>query len=130
MPPLLFVVIVLAGWTDPALEVSEAIERIERRHGEEVDLFHFLDDRMGLGKRGPWWFFLQRYGRALDGGIRLFQLGQDLLRPGDDRWRESRQFGDMNTVTAVCAARHNFTQEDHVSIPFLDRDAIVSDPLP
>ena len=27
----------------------------------------------------------------------------------------------MNTVTAVCAARHNFTQEDHVSIPFLDR---------
>ena len=50
MPPLLFVVIVLAGWTDPALEVSEAIERIERRHGEEIDLFHFLDDRMWLGQ--------------------------------------------------------------------------------
>ena len=58
MPPFLFVVIVLVGWTDPALKVSEAIERIERRHGKKVDLFHFLNDRMWLGKRGPGWFFL------------------------------------------------------------------------
>jgi hypothetical protein len=50
MPPFLFSAIVLAGWTNPALEVSEAIERIERGHGEKVDLFHFLDDRMGLRK--------------------------------------------------------------------------------
>jgi hypothetical protein len=46
----LFLRIVLAGWTDPALEVGEAIKRIERGQGEEVDLFHFLDDRMGVGK--------------------------------------------------------------------------------
>jgi hypothetical protein len=46
----LFLRIVLSAWTDPALEVGEAIERIERGHGEEVDLFHFLDDRMGMGK--------------------------------------------------------------------------------
>ena len=50
MPPFLFSAIVLAGWTDPALEVGEAIKRIERGQGEEVDLFHFLDDRMGVGK--------------------------------------------------------------------------------
>ncbi len=50
MPPFLFVAIVLAGWPDPALDVSEAVECIERRHGEEIDLFHLLDDGMGLGQ--------------------------------------------------------------------------------
>ena len=49
MPLFLFVAIVLAGWSDPALDVGEAVECIERRHGEEVDLFHLLDDWMGLG---------------------------------------------------------------------------------
>ena len=43
----LFSAIVLSGWTDPALEVGEAVERIEGRHGEKINLFHFLDDRMG-----------------------------------------------------------------------------------
>ena len=46
----LFLVIVLAGWTEPALEVSKAVECIERSHGEEVDLFHFFNDRMWMGK--------------------------------------------------------------------------------
>jgi hypothetical protein len=46
----LFFAIVLVGCTNPALQVSEAIERIKRRHGEEVDLFHFFDDRVWQGK--------------------------------------------------------------------------------
>ena len=50
MPLFLCVAIVLVCRADPALDVSEAVECIERRHGEKVDLFHFLDDGMGLGQ--------------------------------------------------------------------------------
>ena len=60
-------------------------------------------------------------------GIRL---ARDLLGSFDHGGRQSRQFGDMNTVTAVGATRHNFTEEDHVSIPFLNRDAVIFDPFP
>ncbi|NOS80093.1 MAG: hypothetical protein HOP32_00750 [Nitrospira sp.] len=58
MPLFLFSAIVWAARADPALEVGEAIERVEGRHREEIDLFHLLDDGMGKGKRGTGLFLL------------------------------------------------------------------------
>src|SRR6185436_4260099 len=129
MPPFLFVSVVWAGWTDPPLDVSEAIECVERRHGEEVNLFHFLDNRVRLGKGTACHFLLRRQGSVLGGSVRLFQLGQDLLRPGDDCVWKTRQLGDMNTIATVCTPRHNFTEEYHVAIAFLDCHAVVLDAL-
>src|SRR4029078_3522572 len=84
---------------------------------------------MWLGEWGMWLFLVRRNGYALHGGIRSFQLGQDFLCPSNNLWRKSRQFGNMNTIATVCAAWNNFTHEDHVAIPFLDRHAIVFDPF-
>jgi hypothetical protein len=65
------------------LKFSQAVEGIKRGHGKQVDLPHFIDERMWLRKR--------RASRALDDNptrfslsIRLFQLFQHFLRTGDD----------------------------------------------
>jgi hypothetical protein len=52
MPPFLFFAVVVADCTNPTLQVSETIERIKRRHGEEVDLFHLFDDRVWMREGG------------------------------------------------------------------------------
>ncbi|MEZ4623543.1 MAG: hypothetical protein R2843_01765 [Thermomicrobiales bacterium] len=54
---------------------------------------------------------------AVAGAAAFFEIAEDFARAADDRRRDSRQFGDVDAVTAVGAAAHDLPEEND-RIPF------------
>ena len=57
--------------------------------------------------------------------IVLFQILQYFFRAAGDLFRHSGKRSDFDPEAAVCAAAHNFTEENNSVVEFSDRDFII-----